>query len=376
MINLKKEECCGCGSCYVACPCQCIKMQEDNEGFVYPHIDKSLCVDCHICEKSCPSLNVVSKVSNRKCYVAVNKSDERMFSSSGGIFILLARKVIENGGVVVGAAFDGNWLVHHILCDNTDDLIKLMGSKYLQSRNYEAYFATKSLLEENRMVLYTGTACQIAGLKGYLKKDYDNLITVDVLCHGVPSPGVWKRYLRELKKLYGDEITSISFRDKSTGWKQYSMTIGFGNDKIYSKKHGDDIFMNLFLSNSILRPSCHVCKYKSIDRPSDMTIGDAWGIENILSDFDDDKGTSVAIVHSEKGENLFYSVSPLLNLIDVELDAILPKTADSRKAVGMSRGRAVGFLFYRLGQDASKILKANFSGRADYKILRRLIRNK
>ncbi|SDB01964.1 Coenzyme F420 hydrogenase/dehydrogenase, beta subunit C-terminal domain [Butyrivibrio sp. INlla16] len=376
MINLNKEECCGCGVCYVACPRQCITMKEDNEGFVYPYIDKNLCVNCHICEKCCPSLNVISNTSNKKCYVAVNNSDERMSSSSGGIFVLLAKKIIESGGVVVGAAFDENWLVHHILCDNNDNLIKLMGSKYLQSRNFEAYAATRRLLEENRKVLYTGTACQIAGLKGYLKKEYDNLLTVDVLCHGVPSPGVWKRYLSELKHLYGDEITSISFRDKSTGWNQYSMTVVFENGETYTKKHSNDTFMNLFLSNSILRPSCHVCKYKSLDRPSDMTIGDAWGVEDIFTEFNDNKGSSVIIVHSEPGQELYNSISSFVYQKSTEIDRILPETADSRKSVGMPRGRALGFLYYRLGRKTDTIIKATYSRKITHRILRKIIKNK
>lgn len=376
MINIKKEECCGCGSCYVSCPRQCIEMQEDNEGFFYPRINESLCVDCHICEKSCPSLNVVSDVSEKKCYVAINNSDERMLSSSGGMFVLLARKIIEDGGVVVGAAFDDNWLVHHVLCEKADDLTRLMGSKYLQSRNYEAYDATKRLLEENKKVLYTGTACQIAGLKRFLKKDYYNLLTVDVLCHGVPSPGVWKRYLKELTQSYGNKITNVSFRDKDTGWKNYSMTICFGNGKTYSQKHCEDTYMHLFLSNVILRPSCHVCKYKSVDRPSDLTIGDAWGVDDLFPDYYDDKGTSVVVIHSAKGQALFDSISLSLNHKDIELDKILPETADSRKPVKMSGGRALGFLYYRLGQRTDKILKVSISGKIQYKILRKLITNK
>lgn len=202
MIEIKdKSKCCGCAACVQACPKQCILFEEDEEGFRYPLVDQSKCIDCGLCEKVCPEINQFARRKPIKVYAAINNDETiRMQSSSGGIFTLLAEKIIDEGGVVFGAAFDENWEVRHEYVETRRGLAKLRTSKYVQSRIENRYQQTKKFLGEGRKVMFTGTSCQIAGLKRFLRKDYDNLLAVDVICHGVPSPMVWRDYLEEIKK--------------------------------------------------------------------------------------------------------------------------------------------------------------------------------
>ncbi|MGG7152316.1 Coenzyme F420 hydrogenase/dehydrogenase, beta subunit C-terminal domain [Clostridium neonatale] len=334
----EKKECCGCSACEQICPKGCIIMKQDSEGFEYPFIDTKACINCGLCEKICPIKNK-EKINNDllECYVAYIKDEEiRLQSSSGGIFTLLAEKNIDNGGIVFGAAFDNKFLVHHIAIDNKKDLLKLRGSKYLQSRIEDTYYEAKQFLKDGRFVLYVGTACQIAGLKAYLQKAYERLYTVDVLCHGVPSPKVWTKYLRYQEKQLQSSIKSVFFRDKKAGWKEFSMQLLCTNDLVkYEKVFNKDYFMQLFLRNICLRPSCHDCKFKELDRMSDITIGDCWGIENYMPDMDDDNGTSVVLIHSKKGKSLFNSLNEQMTYRRAEIDKALPPTADSRKSVAM-----------------------------------------
>jgi coenzyme F420-reducing hydrogenase beta subunit len=375
MIELKKEECCGCGGCIQACPYKCIHMEMDEEGFEYPYVDKSICVNCHACEKKCPSLNAtLSNKSEKKCFILKNNSEERMNSSSGGIFVLLAKNIIRAGGIVVGAAFDTEWRVVQKICDSESSLSELLSSKYLQSKYVGIYSTVLDNLRNGRKVLYVGTSCQVSGLKNFLGKEYENLYTVDILCHGVPSPGVWKRYLDELEQTYGSKIRDISFRDKITGWRNYSFTVNFLDGKRHSELHGDNLFMKLFLGNVILRPSCHECRYKGIDRASDMTIGDAWGIESVCKEIDDDKGASVVVIHNQKGYQLYNEILENVTRKEVELNDILPTSSDSRKPVTMAMGRALAFWYYKRGMSINKMC-LSLDRSIKYKVLRRIIHN-
>lgn len=293
MIQINdKKDCCGCGACMLSCPSECISLKEDKEGFLYPHVNAELCINCGACERSCPVLNCeLSEGVLPDAYVAYADDDVlRENSSSGGMFSLFAENILNSGGVVFGAAFDSDFTVHHIVVESVDELSKLRGSKYLQSRTENAFKEAEDYLKSGRKVLYTGTACQIAGLKRYLKRDYTNLYTVDVLCHGVPSPKVWKKYLEEQEKTHGAAVRRTFFRNKKYGWKTYAVSLDFSNETVYERIFKEDSFMKLFLGNICLRPSCHDCKFKGLSRPSDITIGDCWGIEKIMSDMDDDKG--------------------------------------------------------------------------------------
>ena len=303
-----KENCCGCHNCALVCPKNCITMKEDKEGFLYPIVDEEKCIDCGICEKSCP---IISPVNNNKklnditSYAAYSKNDDiRRNSSSGGMFTHLASNVINAGGVVFGAAFDEEFGVRHICVDNIDDLYKLRGSKYLQSIVGDSFKETEKYLKSGRKVYFSGTPCKISALLKYLKKDYDNLITQDIICHGVPSPKIWKYYLEYRQNKANSKAKKISFRDKNKSWKNYCVNITFENDS-YIENFSNDDYMKVFLSNYCLRPSCYKCSFKKMTRPSDITLADFWGIQNIMPEMDDDKGTSLLCINSDKGKMLF-----------------------------------------------------------------------
>ena len=322
MIEVKtKEDCCGCYACYNICPKECITMESDNEGFWYPKIDKDKCINCNLCEKVCPIINPVKRANSKKiAYAGMNKDEQiRIKSSSGGIFSILAEYIIKNNGVVYGAGFDEDFNIKHKRILYNTDLDLLRGSKYVQSSIGDIYKQVKNDLESNMLVLFTGTPCQVEGLRSYLKKEYANLITMDFICHGVPSPLVWKKYLEEIKKSKQENIKNIYFRNKDIGWKVFSLKIIF-DEKIYSNNLNNDLFMKGFLQDVYLRPSCYSCKFKKINRISDITVADFWGIENILPKMDDDKGTSLIVVHSEKGKQLFDKLSEKMILNEVDLN--------------------------------------------------------
>lgn len=371
MINLKyKKECCGCNACVQICPKNCINMAEDVEGFLYPQIEESICVSCGLCERVCPMLNE-KKGNFLISYAAYANNDElRMKSSSGAIFSLCAEEVLNQQGVVFGAAFDKNFEVHHIAVDNQEDLQKLQGSKYVQSRIEETYKEVETYLKLGRIVLYSGVGCQITGLKNFLGKEYDNLYTIDVLCHGVPSPKVWRQYVNEKEKKYGSTVQNLTFRSKVKGWKNFSMELNFKNRSVYSEIFPKDEFMKLFLGNICLRPSCHDCKFKELERSSDLSIGDSWGIENYKPHMDDDKGTSVVLVHTDKGHKFFDNIKDRMLYEEAEIDKILPPTADSRKSVKMHVKRKQFFNMLEQGESIesiAKILKPTILDRFKYK---------
>ena len=318
-----KSQCCGCTACVSVCPKMCIAMKEDEEGFLYPEADASLCIGCGLCEKVCPVLHQGDARKPLAVYAAKNRDENvRMASSSGGIFSLLAERVIDDGGVVFGARFDDNWEVIHDFAETKEKLVAFRGSKYVQSCMESCFVQAKRFLDGGRKVLFTGTSCQIAGLKNYLRKDYENLLAVDVVCHGVPSPEAWRKYLKEISASQGGDnsallcgnyaerrIQKINFRSKSTGWKQFSFALAFKgtstkgeqNAVLISHKFTEDPYMKVFLSNISLRPSCYSCPSKAGKSQSDITIADFWGINRVMPEFDDDKGVSLVLVYSEKG---------------------------------------------------------------------------
>lgn len=288
------------------CPKQCITLHEDNEGFLYPHVDTATCIDCGLCEKVCPVLNPAETRKPLQVLAAINKDKKiRMESSSGGIFTLLAEKVINEGGVVFGARFDEEWQVTLDYTETIEGLAAFRGSKYVQARTGVTYKQCERFLKDGRKVLYTGTPCQIAGLHHYLRKEYDNLTTCDFVCHGVPSPKVWRMYLNEVIEGANRAITDIKFRNKDNGWKAFNFKMTYDEgSKIttLSSCHRDNLFMRAFLCDMILRPSCHDCKTKQGRSKSDITIADYWGIQNSHPEMDDDKGTELVLIHTHKGK--------------------------------------------------------------------------
>lgn len=281
-------------------------MQTDKEGFSYPVVDTTKCSDCGLCEKVCPVINQLPEQQPIATYAAINSSNVvREQSSSGGIFTLLAQETINNGGIVFGVVFNEDWDVEHIYVDNANDLKRLRGSKYVQSNICNSYAIAEKFLKEGKEVLFSGTPCQVAGLKKYLRKEYKNLKTVDFVCHGTPSPEVWKMYLDEICRINNiGNITDIQFRNKAEGWKKFSLQITYtgndGQERIFRETLNDNIFMKCFLSNLCLRPSCYLCPARSGKSGSDITLGDLWGAEQICPEMDDDKGLSLVMMRKEQ----------------------------------------------------------------------------
>ena len=325
MINIKnKQDCCGCSACVQRCPKQCITMAEDNEGFLYPQVDTSKCVDCHLCEKVCPVINQDEARTPLEVYAAKNSDDDiRLKSSSGGIFTLLAEQTIKGGGVVFGACWDKDWNVKHDYIDNISDLQRFRSSKYLQSVIGDNYLKAEQFLKTGRKVMFTGTPCQIAGLKHFLRKEYDNLLAVEIICHSVPSPGVWQQYLTtrlHTLKWNKSDIRNISFRDKKTGWKTYSFVIENNDGNSFAELSNKNAFMRGFLADLYTRPSCYACPAKQLRSGSDLTLGDFWGIESLMPEIDDDKGVSAIIVNSDKGKQVLHNIN--VELYEVQYDEL------------------------------------------------------
>lgn len=300
-------KCCGCGACVSICPRQCIVLKKDDtEGFLYPEVDSSLCCHCDACERVCPMLN--DNASLKPLYVIACRNEDkdvRISSSSGGIFSSLAEHIISKGGVVFGVRFSDDF-GKAIFCEisNTSDISLLRGSKYMQAETTNIYTLVRERLHQKRLVLFSGTPCQIRALRLYLGQDAHSslLYCVDIICHGVPSSEVWRRYLHNV---IGNQIPSyVSFRDKTTGWKNFSMVIKTPTE-VYSCVHRDDLYMQSFLRNVNLRPSCYNCQTKNGRSGADLTIGDFWGIP---SEADDDKGISQVLVMTNHGELLLNDV--------------------------------------------------------------------
>lgn len=329
MIEIKnKSRCTSCTACKTICPKQCITMKKDEEGFLYPVINESNCIDCHLCEKVCPLLNEeVFDDTITEGYAVINKNEQvRNESTSGGFFSLLANYVLDLNGYVVGACYDENFIVKHIAINDKNELYKLRGAKYSQSELGNIFKQVRNLLDQKKYVLFSGTPCQVSGLKSFLRKDYERLITVDLICHGVPSPLAWKKYLeyRYKQDNNGEKAISINLRSKISGWSNYHYSVVFDYDNYkYEKLNGQDPFMKSFVSNLCLRPSCYSCHFKGIQRISDFTLGDYWGIWNQIPEMDDSKGTSIVFVHSQLGKNIFNQLK----------NSILYQEVDVNKAI-------------------------------------------
>lgn len=320
MIEINdKSKCCGCEACANNCPKRCITMVEDEHGFRYPNADKNTCIECGLCEQVCPILVGKKNEFGPDVYAVQNKNDLiRKKSSSGGLFSVLASYVIEQDGVVYGAYMDSKQCVNHIEIEDKNGLDKIRGSKYLQSHINDSYKKIRQQLQEDMLVLFSGTGCQIAGLKSFLGKEYDNLITVEVVCHGVPSEKVFKKYINELEEKKGNKVKSINFRDKVEGWNNYNITITFDNGENISQKAMENEFMKGYIHNLYLRPSCKECQFKSMSSGSDILLGDFWGVNELGEPWNDNKGTSVVFVNSKKGKELIEKVNDGIVIESVE----------------------------------------------------------
>ena len=319
-VIVSKERCSGCTACKNICPQNAISMEYNSEGFKYPKIDESKCVDCGLCKKVCPVLNTTENESLNKCYVGYAEEEYSNNSSSGGIFPLIANKVLDDGGIVIGAAFNEDNKLKHIAITKKEDLIKLKGSKYLQSNLDDIFTYVKENIE-NKKVLFVGVPCQVAGLKSYLKKDYDNLICIDIICHGVPSPKLFDKYIKELENKHNDKLVNYNFRDKVTGWDSYSNTAKFKNNTI-SELHFNNSYMKLFLSDIALRESCYNCNFKLENKYSDITLGDFWGVKKYYPEMYNKKGVSAIIINTSKGKDIFENIKDELKYKECKLEEI------------------------------------------------------
>lgn len=331
MIQISnKRKCCGCTACANICPKKCIEMQSDEEGFLYPIIDTAVCVNCGLCESVCPMNNYHTNDTEIKAVAVQHKDSKTLYqSASGGAFSAIASAVIEKGGVVFGAAYDENFAVHHCKTDTVDDLSKYRSSKYVQSNQGFCYTEVKKSLQEGRVVCYSGTPCQIAGLRSFLKKNYDNLILIDLVCKGVGSPSVLKQYLKGLEKKHGSKVQGLNFKRKTYGYHSSTMSVDFEDGSSSSCGGITDLMMRSFRANICLRPSCAECPFKGIQRVSDLTLFDCWHYAELTGKVDDDKGHTSILIHSKKGENLIYeskkwlSIDPIDSDEAVELDGIM-----------------------------------------------------
>lgn len=346
MINIiDKKDCVGCNACVQRCPKQCISMHEDEQGFIYPKVDLSLCIHCDLCEKVCPVINQADPREPLETFAAKNPDDKvRMNSSSGGIFFALAKNIIEEGGVVFGAKFNENWEVVHGYAETLEDVKAFQGSKYVQSRIGDTFRQAQEFLKAGRKVMFTGTPCQIAALGLFLRKDSgEQLLKVDVVCHGVPSPLLWRDYLRYITRPKGAAdgkntvlsslnetpvITGISFRDKRLGWEKYGFSVRVaasqtsGKNSVFQSVNaeteeqellfeplGKNIFMQGFLKDLYLRPSCYSCPTKQLKSGSDITLADFWGLYGIDSEAYDNSGVSLVLVNTTKGISIFNRIA-------------------------------------------------------------------
>lgn len=286
-------------------------MAPDNDGFLYPQVDEHLCINCGLCEKACPIIQTDSyqRTQEPDIYAAYSKNEKvRLNSSSGGIFYHIAGSIINTGGAVFGAAFDENFKVIHRSIEKIEDLTLFQGSKYVQSEIGNTYYEAKKMLDNGRVVLFSGTPCQIRGLYGYLGREYDNLYTQDLICHGAPSPKVWKLYLEHRENKAASKTRRTFFRHKKYGWKKYSVLFEYSNNTEYLCPVSKDAYMRGFLADLYLRQSCADCKAKGVVRESDITLADFWSIEAVYPDMFDDKGVSLVLIHSEKGKRLFEEI--------------------------------------------------------------------
>lgn len=325
MPNLApKNNCTGCTACMAVCPNNCIKMMEDENGFPYPQPDPSACIECGQCEQVCPIFKETAYVNTPSAYAAISKDEHiRMESSSGGIFTELAKYFIEQGGVVYGAAYDEHFNVKHICVDNIDGMSALRGAKYAQSDLSDTFTEIADKLSKGQKVLFSGTPCQVGGLKSFIGNN-DNLFCVDFVCHSVPSPMAWQAYIkyRARSDADGEQPVAINLRSKETGWSKYrySNVFEYANGTKHTASSSQSLFMKLFVGDYICRESCENCKFKGYGRASDFTLGDFWGIWDIDREMDDDKGTSVILVHSEKGQAVWWDISDRIICKQVTLE--------------------------------------------------------
>ena len=334
---LDKKLCTGCTACMNVCPTGAIIFKENNEGFKYPVIDQEKCINCGLCQRTCPVLNTRKNESINKCYVGYNKeSKERLNASSGSIFSVVANYVLDNNGIVVGAAFDNENHLKHIAVEKKEDLGPLRKSKYLQSNLGNIFKEIKEKLKTKK-VLFVGTPCQVAGIKAFLKNS-ENLITIDLFCHGEPSPKLFEKYVKELEEQNKDKLINYDFRDNSTGWDSYSNKATFKNKEVMTKSC-DNEYMKLFLSDIALKEACYNCNFKLGNKYSDITLGDFWGVNNYYPEMYNKEGVSAIIINTKLGDEIFNNIKENLEYKDCDINKIINGNPSLIKSSKMPKKR-------------------------------------
>lgn len=349
MINIKdKSKCSGCTACASVCPVKCISMKADAEGFSYPCADASLCIGCGCCIDVCPYNGETAPVPVSAYAV---RTGLEASSSSGGALASIASAWIESGGCVFGAAFDESMAVCHIKADSDEALLRLRKSKYVQSELNDTFRHVREELDKGQKVLFIGTPCQTAGLNSFIGTD-NSLVTVQLACHGVPSPGLWKAYLAAFEQKLGKKISSVDFRDKSAGWKSYRVAYGLENG-VNRVPFDKDTYMLAYLQNLSLRPSCYQCRFRGRAN-ADLTVGDLWNISETLPGHDDGKGISLLTVNTEKGQNVLEQIQDTVkDMMCVSVDIVKATSRNSGFAadIPQPKNRAVFYADLQYGGD-------------------------
>lgn len=344
MIEVKeKQNCCGCTACAAICPKACIEMKEDSEGFLYPTVDQDKCIECGICEKVCPILNTKPEVPfEQTAYIVQNKNEKVLReSTAGGAFTAIAKYILKNNGVVFGVELNSDLVSRHVYIENEIELSRFRNSKYIQSCVGDKTFKqVKSFLDQGKIVCFSGTPCQIEGLKNYLGKDYEKLVTVDVVCRAVPSPLIFRKYVEYQEKKMSNAIKTVCFRDKYYGYKYSTMNI------ITDRNHGNyhqgvetDPWLRAFFSNICDRPSCHHCHFRKQYRVSDFTIWDCFHVGRFSKELDNDKGATRVLVHTDKGQKIFHTIKSDFRYIQITPEAIVTGTKEMKDSVAPNERR-------------------------------------
>lgn len=325
MIKInRKEECVGCQACVQICPKKCISFNHIISGFIYPHVDSTICINCDLCEKVCPTHNIPEKREEQmKVFAMKNKSDiEVKSSSSGGLFIEIGRYIIQKGGIVYGVTYANDFKsAIYKRATQEQELELFKGSKYVQADLDNVYINIKKDLKSGALVLFSGTPCCVMALKNFLHKDYKNLFLVDLVCHGVPSPILYNKYIRFAEERIGCHISNLTMRDKKYGWRhRLFLSIKTDSQKYIIDKAITNVYMEGFSQNLTLRPSCFECKYSNLNRPGDITIADYWGIEKIYKKFRNTYGVSLYMSNNIKGDYIFENIKNKFTFIQTTVE--------------------------------------------------------
>lgn len=344
MIKIdKKENCCGCTACVAVCPKSCIEMKEDLEGFLYPQVDEKKCVECGACERVCPIINNQKERQFEQTAYIVQNKDEKVLreSTAGGAFTAIAKYVLKQKGVVFGVELDKNLIARHIYVDKEEELSRFRNSKYIQSFvGGGTYKQVKSFLEQGKFVCFSGTPCQIEGLKSYLRKDYEKLITVDVVCRAVPSPLIFRKYVEYQEWKTNEHVKKVFFRDKYYGYKYSTMNvITDRNQGNYHQGVESDPWLRAFFSNICDRPSCHTCHFRKRYRVSDFTIWDCFHVGRFSKELDNDKGATRVLIHTDKGRKIFEEIKSDMHLIQTKPEDIIRGAKEMKESVAPNMNR-------------------------------------